>query len=305
MNQPFQVPNGARAVIFVNPPASDFFKLFDEISQGGPQELSVPLNAFRRNLQNTMETASLPYYLVTIDLRHFTGALHLLLTGEKADFEDADEIETDATARRLSQLATREDIRPSLVVHLRQSTVLLWGAFEAFAKDMFIALLNTKPDLIRKLVGNQITRNMFDLKTLRFDEVIDFNYNLANKMGDLLIQRRAIDNVVIIKDVFTTILPSDELLSETLSDHSLRILNQRRHLIVHRGSLVDQEYIEKTGETLPERSELIVTANEFNSYLYSVLEAGTILAYGAKSIFMPQRYKLVRAKPNSVQLTPR
>jgi hypothetical protein len=62
-----------------------------------------------------------------------------------------------------------------------------------------------------------------------------------------------------------------------LGHKDLWILNQRRHLIVHRRGVIDREYLEKTGETLEIGDLLTVTPQEITGYFGRVRDAGVAI----------------------------
>jgi hypothetical protein len=293
-NAPYQIDDVIKNTAFVAPPSEEFFELLDRVIEGEPEEISSVAIVFKNNLKNAMDTAGMPFYLIGMDARYTVSTLHMMLTGENINFDDGNDVEIQAVLKRWGALASREDVYPSLIEHLRQSTVLLWGTFEAFSKDLFVTLLNAKPDLTEKLLENQGMKRKFDLKYLQFDELIEYGYNLSTKMGSILSKRTPINSFITIKEIFATILPNNDLLNETLNDKHLGILNQRRHLIVHKRAIIDDEYLNNTGEQLEKESYLIVTPQDFNSYLYSVLAAGTVMVYQAKNLFVPQTFKLIK-----------
>lgn len=298
-NIPHLIDDVIKNTAFVAPPSEEFFELLDRVIEGDPEEISSVGIIFKNNLKNAMDTATMPFYLIGMDARYTVTALHMMLTGKSKNFDDENDTEIQAVINRWGELASREDVYPSLLEHLRQSTVLLWGTFEAFSKDLFITLVNTKPNLTEKLSENQVLKRKFDLKYLQFDELIEYGYNLSTKMGSILSRRTPINSFITIKEIFTTILSNNDLLNERLNDKNLNMLNQRRHLIVHKRAIIDDEYLNNTGEQLEKGSNLIVTPQDFNSYLYSVLAAGTVMVYEAKNLFTPSPFKLVKLQKPS------
>jgi hypothetical protein len=59
-----------------------------------------------------------------------------------------------------------------------------------------------------------------------------------------------------------------------LSDHELWLLAQRRHLIVHRRGIVDNRYLESTGEKLVPGSQISISPSDIERGLDIVCSAG-------------------------------
>jgi hypothetical protein len=114
---------------------------------------------------------------------------------------------------------------------------------------------------------------MFQLRNVAFETLALYDFNLSARMGDLLVQQHSVDTVSTMKSVFRVIAPSESL-QRALAQRSLWILNQRRHLIVHRRGVVDQAYLDTTGDAMPLGLELRVTPDELEDYLGRVRDVG-------------------------------
>ena len=123
----FQPSAETKSTIFVTNPS--IFEVFDQISKENPQELSFCLNSFRENLEQVAITAELPFQLISIDFRYSVASLHKGFFGQYPDFDNMNDLdadtETNAIGQRLNLFSQRDDVRPRLVLHLKQSTVLL------------------------------------------------------------------------------------------------------------------------------------------------------------------------------------
>jgi hypothetical protein len=63
-------------------------------------------------------------------------------------------------------------------------------------------------------------------------------------------------------------------LKDALEQKEMWVLNQRRHLIVHRRGIVDASYIANTGDALALGAELTISPNELERYLTLVADTG-------------------------------
>jgi hypothetical protein len=80
--------------------------------------------------------------------------------------------------------------------------------------------------------------------------------------------------------VFDVVIPNSEL-REALQQPSLWNLNQQRNLIVHRGGIVDHNYLKNTGEKVEVGTPLRVRPAALKSGLRLVRDVGTKLLEGA------------------------
>ena len=59
---------------------------------------------------------------------------------------------------------------------------------------------------------------------------------------------------------------------------------QRRHLIVHKRGLVDQSYINKTGDALKVGSRLVITGTDIDAIFKRIRDTGTALVLALKAL---------------------
>jgi hypothetical protein len=133
---------------------------------------------------------------------------------------------------------------------LRQGTVSVWGALEVLVQDIFVSLINAKPNLAIELLTNEQSKRLFQLKAIPLDILSTCNFDLSGCFGDILIRNRSVDTIPAMKVVFGVLLPQSNKLRDILEQKELWVLNQRRHLIVHRRGIIDADYIARTGDSL-------------------------------------------------------
>lgn len=256
--------------------------------------------AFRHNLSAVIATVSVPFHLIAAhvqDLRfqqiHMAESIRALTPGgedervhEKAlpiaRERFSQEAKTPETIRRWSEQILRElehslgreDLARAASELLRQGTVAVWGALEVLAQDVFVALINGNPSSGIQLLTHERTKHFFQLKAIPLDTLSSYEFNLSGSFGDILIRYRSVDTIPVMKAVFGVLLPKRGELSTALEQKDLWILNQRRHLIVHRRGIVDTDYVSKTGEALLAGSELVIRPDDLERYLSLTTDAG-------------------------------
>ena len=106
------------------------------------------------------------------------------------------------------------------------------------------------------------------------DTLSSYDFDVSECLGDILIRYRSVDTIPVIKAVFSVLFPESETLREALEQKDLWILNQRRHLVVHRRGIVDADYISKTGDTPMLGSELFIAPDDLERYLNVTANVG-------------------------------
>ena len=168
---------------------------------------------------------------------------------------------------------------------LRQGAVLAWGAIEVLARDLFVAYVNSHPEFAANLAAHPSTKARFSLKSIDLSELAAHRFDLSQSMGNFLLQATDFSELAVIKDAYSVLFPSDRSLRSALSEPTLWILYQRRHLIVHKRGIVDRQYCDKTGEKLEIGSPLFVSPEDISKYIVISRDLGLsiISAVGSTS----------------------
>ena len=164
-------------------------------------------------------------------------------------------------------LTSNNDLKISSQQLIKQGHVLLWTSFEVLARDFTIYYLNQNPDLFRE----------FGLKSLPTEILDRYNFNVEDKLGHIYAEMHDWSNVSTIIKTFKIIQPKNNELLKRLGDTKLWKLNQRRHLIVHRSSIVDKKYVDSTDDKFKIGNELIVNPDEIIENLNFISELGIII----------------------------
>jgi len=167
---------------------------------------------------------------------------------------------------------------------LRQGVELAWGALEVFARDFFVAIVNVRTELARRLVESDQTGHAFQLQSVPFALLAEYGFNLRSRLGQLLAARYDIGSIPAMRAVFGVLFPDNGPLAAALDDRMLWLLAERRQLIVRRRSLVDANYVKAAAEPLPLGSELIVTPDDLERYMRSGCDVVRQLLLAARAI---------------------
>lgn len=264
--------------------------------------------AFQDNLRSVLRTLSIPFQYTFAQVQSLHHQRFLIAARIRA-LKDNDEDDTeDGKAKRerhasetahvkfqefavgdgrdamprevLYRLASIKEDPDSLAAArelTRQGVVLVWGAFEVLARDLFTELLNRHPARVEALLANPSNRKRFGIEKLDWGTLSSFGFDLSKNLGTVLAQRADLDDIPTIKDAYGALFPEVSDLAWKLADRRLWLLFQRRNLIVHRRGMVDQQYNEKTGETLRLGDQLWPTPEDVEAYFEAVTVAGAAM----------------------------
>jgi hypothetical protein len=302
-NDPDTRVGKARQHFFIPVDESVFFEKLDEAIEQADSRFKDIAKSFRRNLEAVILTVSVPFHLTVAGAQRLRfQQIHIAerirsrkLVDEGATEEEANQKALSKATDRFSQEQQLEEniqqlssqVLESLEANLReeefsrassellrQGTASVWSAFEVLVQDLVTTLLNARPDVAIALLTHEHTKSLFQLKALPVDTLAAYNFNVSESLGSILIRHRSVDTVPVMKAVFGVLLPEAEKLRNILDQRDLWILNQRRHLLVHRRGVVDAAYLEKTGEIIFLGDELIIRPSDLEQYLTVVCKAG-------------------------------
>jgi len=260
-------------------------------------------NAFKSNMEALIEVVSMPISLASgtasemrlqqLEIGERIRRLKID-TGSNLSIEDEQEAHRIAHEKLNSELSSDYGIsqmgiqawrflhaaiqtqKVALAAHelIRQSAVLCWGALEVLARDVFATYMNTNPVAAIKVTDHPSTRGRFDLKAISIEVLAIHQFDVSNRMGDILLQHQDLTELTAIRDVYQVLFPDAQALRSALCEKNLWLLNQRRHLIVHKRGIVDQRYLDRTGDNAELGSVLKILPGELKDYLKLVRDAG-------------------------------
>ena len=177
----------------------------------------------------------------------------------------------------LAEALQEKKVQRSAEELLRQGVVLIWGSFEVLCRDLFVAHLNTRPQDVIQLLEAPGARRLFVARGVDYDVLSQHGFNVSNKLGTILATGHDLSGIPALKDIFGALLPDPPLVIAALSERSLWVLQQRRHLIVHKRGIIDGRYVEATGDALAVGSQLTISPDDVRQYLDAVKDAGKVL----------------------------
>lgn len=192
------------------------------------------------------------------------------------------------TARFLLYLHETPEIQSVAREILLQGTVAAWSALEMLVGDELTLLLDSRPDLVTKLLSDQSAKRKFELPKLNVDDLASRGFDLSKQMGRLLFEERDLSSLPTLKCACEALIDSS-CLREKLAAPAAWRLNQNRHLIVHRRGTVDEEYLRKTGAKLNVGDQLVVSPAEFEELLLHALSIGSEFLAGLALLIVPSQ----------------
>jgi hypothetical protein len=186
-----------------------------------------------------------------------------------------DRIAADACGFLLEALSS-PSLSAAAAELLLQGTVLIWSALEVLSRDLFEAVLNADPKRALALMQEPTAKQRLQSK-FTLEELAASGFDLSSSLGSLLSTQQDFSDIRTIKAVMLPALQSDSELEATLSEKTLWVLCQQRHLIVHRRGVVDSRYLQMTGESRQIGQRLVVTPDELEAQIDSVIVAGRAL----------------------------
>lgn len=136
-----------------------------------------------------------------------------------------------------------DQFRSAVHALLRHAIIFAWTIFECAAKDTWVMFLNSAPHVITRMLpalshldGNSGVTS----KSIQLGLVARYDFDLREHMGDLLATKFDFTSLLGIKNAFGSVLPPHG--PSPFDGPSLSELEATRHVLVHRGGIVDAEF---------------------------------------------------------------
>ncbi len=298
-------------VFLVPPEGQKILSAFIETTKDIPSPVKEIADAFRANIVGLLSTVSFPYALAhaaAVDKNYQRISLAERIRALKID-SGKDENETDlearraATARKVAQDKMSEFVQSSegrnILIGdslsflnraqsdlslsesanelILQGIVLCWGAFEVLARDTFVTLLNLRPSLAELLLNDTVAKRRFELAKVSLETLATHDFNLSGKMGTILSEQQDLSDLHSIKAVYEALFPNDSQLRSALSETDLRVLSQRRNLVVHRRGLIDETYIKSVNCAQKREEKIRVAPDELENHIEKASRAASLV----------------------------
>jgi hypothetical protein len=267
-------------------------------------------NAFAANIENAVGLLQLPYSLLmwshveTKRLLIFTDVFLPLRLKTHADYRD-EEVKRrvdEEVDRRFDQLRETEEFEQELCLTSDSKLALLlrspdiqrkmrmmllslisatWTAFEILAGDAWQFALNTRPDQFAQGVLRQLfpsgTPEGISAKGIPVWMAAKYGFDLRNHVGDMLKPRVDFSDIKEIQKAYLAAFGRNITLEGALADKNLLILEATRHLVVHRGGLVDEKYNKTTDQAFETNQPLPLDPTFLSNILGAGIDAGCAL----------------------------
>lgn len=178
----------------------------------------------------------------------------------------------DAIVYELDSALRSREIADAAFQLLAQALVSTWTVFEVFMSSFIKAMINADPALATKVLNAPQTRAHFGKPAIGIEAIDAHGFDLTSSMGSILFEDRRLDSLTVIRDLTEVVIPNPEALS-ALNGETIWLLNQRRHLFVHKQGIVDSDYLRRTSDSLPVGARLPITSQDIEQYLRTVAKA--------------------------------
>jgi hypothetical protein len=253
-----------------------------------------------RNLRSTAHAASAPHRTALLGTFQGRGSSIQKLIDTAAADGTIDTLSSAVTLLNTSADSIGQAFEALRTIHqkqlvpeafqalLRQGTIMAWAAFETFSFDMFRLLFTSDLARLQQVAAAQAKGTPWSDTPKRLLRCIQDQV----RADPTLAKEAAFDgfgslpsmNLRATRHFGQTLFPTDTSLLSSINTTELSKLSARRHLLMHAAGIVDQEYLNNSGEVLPLRSELSVTPRELARGFRAVSVAAKAFAVAAAGI---------------------
>jgi hypothetical protein len=190
----------------------------------------------------------------------------------KEQFEpEAEEIAKGAIEggnKRFKQMLEENEIglRETYDALLDSSVVWIWCSFEVLMRELWKQSLNEGGTYLGNIVTKKLPRedrgnDKVQSKSIRFDYLAKYNYDLSKNLGSVLMDKFDFTSIGGIREAYSCAFPKSENIRKALDSKKLSELEATRHVIVHNGGIIDSDFCERTSTSLTEKGNRIKLNN--------------------------------------------
>lgn len=165
---------------------------------------------------------------------------------------------------------------------LVQTLISAWTVFESSVRAFVIDWINADPQRANSVLASPDLKSYFGKQVVDIAVIGEHAFDLTSSMGDILFRERRLDNMSVIRSVLEALFNNSDIRGALAED--MWMLNQRRHLFVHRRGLVDAEYLRRTNDTVSIGEKLSVTSSDVEHYIRAVQSAFVAIASAADNV---------------------
>ena len=181
----------------------------------------------------------------------------------------------DRIVDEMDQRLKSKDVENAASELCVQTLISTWSIFESFSRTFLVSWMNEHPDSASRVLSSPELKEFFGKNPIDIKSIERHSFDLSKSMGTIIFLNRRLDSLNVIRGIAKALFNSSDV-QIALGD-DLWLLNQRRNIFVHRRGIVDQDYLNKTGEKIPLDERLPLTCDDIEHYFYVVRAALTAL----------------------------
>lgn len=277
-------------------------------------ELIRPAQAFLSNLEKVDALHMMPFLiagegLLTLHwaLKYLSGPIEgvtAILQGEQLAPEQIDKLLSQASridqANELIRMASEEEnfktefasgidtlleglvARPSFQKGVELVTLVsvpaTWTAFECLARDLWVAALNTGDLTIAQRAFSGVewseARDGITSKHVEVGLLARHGFDIRNKLGSLLEAKFRFCDLESMTKAYVAAFSEARRITELFDNPELKMLEKCRHLIVHRGAIIDEKFKRQTKTPQEVGEPLLLETDGVSRFFGGTVECG-------------------------------
>lgn len=181
----------------------------------------------------------------------------------------------------LVRAMSEEDFQRSAQVLLLAETVFLWTTFECLCKDVWIAALDSgntglAQRALRGLPSDQVEDGI-SRKSIEVGVLAKHGFDLRHCLGTVLVARFKFSDPDLIRRTYVAVFETPQKFEDIFDRGELKLLAATRHLIAHRGGIVDEKYRQTSGSSQVVGETMAIDARTVSTFATSALHSGVEL----------------------------
>jgi len=253
--------------------------------------LSVPrllilMGAYREQnfgllLKAMSEDRAYASYFESEETREKVAARIMDLRRQNAEDLDARQFRTNQLNGLIDALLADPEVKPILVALANSVISSLWTAIECLTKDLWVAVLNSRPSPLLQPILASLSSEEGSLgisrRSVSVGLLVKHGFDLRRHLGTVLSPKFDFTSVSGIRVAFMAAFRDDPKIEKILKPEALQALEAARHAVVHRGGRIDAEYLRRTGKDSAIGERLSMPANELTEYARAARDVGAAL----------------------------
>lgn len=179
----------------------------------------------------------------------------------------------------LSKSLQSSDVQYAAEELLVQTLISSWSVFESSVRQFIKDWINIDPKRAGLVLSSNELKSYFGKQVIDISVIGEHGFDLTSSMGDLLFRERKLDSLSIIRSVLNALFDDAGIRDALGAD--MWMLNQRRHLFVHKRGIVDAEYLSRSKDNIGLGERVRVNAADIKQYISAVQNAAIAIINAA------------------------